>query len=293
MRLALRAALSLDPDVIHNNDHTGVLAWSEFGPKPPGFITTAHWPFDQPVTGEAFRAAPGHNVIMVSRAQQSLAQALGYDLSYRGVVHNCIAHENFLPHGMTERKERLAWIGRFDPMKGIEEAIAIARALGKRIVVAGKVDNYAKPYFDDVVQPLFAAHGSLIDFRGEVSQREASELMASSEALLMTTRYHESFGLVVAESLAAGTPVVATDRGAMRELISHGKNGFIVPMLEGNEIDVRGFVRASMLCENINAEKCRASAQRFHPKRMAEGYAAVYQRMTQRETVRTRRNAIR
>jgi glycosyltransferase involved in cell wall biosynthesis len=173
-------------------------------------------------------------------------------------------------------------------MKGVEEAVAIARLLDRPLVLAGKVDTYAMPYFKEVVEPLVDANRGLVEFLGEVSQLEASRLMASAHAFLMTTKYHESFGLVVVEALAVGTPVVATATGAMAELIRHGSTGFVVPM-RGSDIDIQRFAAGVQACKNLRTESCRQSASRFRPEHMAKGYESVYADVAQPERVRRSR----
>jgi glycosyltransferase involved in cell wall biosynthesis len=275
MRVALQQAIALKPDVLHNNVHTGLIAWSEQLLKPHYMVTTAHWPFDCEVIGPAFRQARSHNVLTISHAQQAHARSMDFDLSFCDVVYNCIAPDRFLPPGIVPRGEHLAWVGRFDRMKGVKEAIAIARLLNRPLTMAGKVDNYAKTYFDGVVKPLLAANRGLVEFYGEVPQLQASHLMALAYAFLMTTLYHESFGLVVAEAFAAGTPVIATDRGAMPELVHDGVNGFVVP-IKRNKIDVPGFARAINACGTISSDDCRKSAEKYRPEVMARGQEAVF-----------------
>jgi glycosyltransferase involved in cell wall biosynthesis len=288
MQQVLPEALKLGADVVHNNEYTGVIAWSELPLRPAHMLTTTHWPSDCSVTSPPFKKAPGHKVLTLSDAQQCMWRKLHPQLTFVGTVHNCISHHRFIPEGVIEREEQLAWIGRFDPMKGAKEAVAIARRLDMPLVMAGKVDDDSTEYFREVVQPLLDANRGLVEFRGEVSQIEGSKILASACAFLMTSMFAESCPLTPMEALAAGTPVVANDRGAMRELVRHGVTGFVIPM-RGDEIDIPRFTSAVRMCRTIDSAACYESAERFRPARMARDYASVYTQMVEVQPRRVRR----
>jgi len=146
--------------------------------------------------------------------------------------------------------------------KGFDVALALCRELGFRLVVAG---GSTEP---DALRA--EAAGANVEFRGEVWGNEKAELLAGARALLFPTRVNEAFGMVMAEALMSGTPVIASDRGACPELLSDD-TGFVCATMD----DYR---RAFAEIERINPRACRTKAMRdFHYLRMAKEYLAEYE----------------
>ncbi len=114
------------------------------------------------------------------------------------------------------------WSGRITPEKGLEAAAAIAAKAGRKLTVAGHVENAG--YFAEVT----AKHGDTIDHRGFLGIGELLQLCSEAAATLQTQSWEEALGLTTIEALAAGTPVIAFDRGANGEIIQNGVNGFLI-----------------------------------------------------------------
>lgn len=114
------------------------------------------------------------------------------------------------------------WSGRITPEKGLEAAAAIAAKAGRKLTVAGHIEN--AEYFADVM----ASHGATVDHRGFLPISELQTLCSQACATLQTQSWEEALGLTTIEALAAGTPVIAFDRGANGEIIRDGVNGFLI-----------------------------------------------------------------
>jgi glycosyltransferase involved in cell wall biosynthesis len=188
---------------------------------------------------------------------------------YCGVVHNGIDVESF-PY--EERKEDyLLFLGRIAPEKGTHLAIEVARRLGKCLVIAAKVDRVDRQYFHDSVEPLI--DGELIQFVGEADAALKRKLYAGAYCLLVPICWEEPFGLVMAEAMACGTPVIAFARGAAPEVVVDGETGFLVH-------NVDDMAQAVHRVDRIDPWRCRRHVEEnFSAQRMTEAYVALYERI--------------
>ena len=188
-------------------------------------------------------------------------------LNYLATVYNGI--DLALYPQRTRRGEDLIFIGRIHPDKGVHLAIETARLSGRRLLIAGIVQDAR--YFRDEVQPHL--DDQQICYVGAVDVKQKNELFAGAFALLHLNTIPERFGLVLAEANAAGVPVIAMDLGSCREVIEQGVTGFLVP-------DVPGAVRALDQVPAIEEQACRSRVQeRFSITTMVEAYERVYARI--------------
>lgn len=156
----------------------------------------------------------------------------------------------------------LVFLGRFSPLKGPHVAIEVARRTGRRLLLAGKVDGGDREWFESTVAA--AVDGDRIRLVGEVDEPAKTELLGQAAALLFPIAWDEPFGLVVAEALSAGTPVVAFGRGSVPELVDHGRTGFVVD-------DIDEMVAAVRAIGSLDRAACRADAERrFSVDRMLD-----------------------
>src|SRR5665811_2257176 len=128
---------------------------------------------------------------------------------------------------MCIRDDYLLFFGRIHPDKGTAEAIRVARATGIPLVIAGIIQDQV--YFDRELAPHI--DGRAIRYVGSVGPAERSRILGEATALLHLINFDEPFGFSVVESMACGTPVIASPRGSMPEIVSDGINGFLVETL--------------------------------------------------------------
>ena len=186
------------------------------------------------------------------------------DLRYAATIHHGIPVENFRfdPLG----SEDLLFFGRIHPDKGAKEAIIAARATHRALDLYGIVQDQS--YYEQDVLPKI--DGAAIRFHGTVGGEQRLRALGSARALLHLINFEEPFGLSVIEAMASGTPVIATRRGSMPELIDHGTTGFLVdtPAEAVAAIDRAGDLDRAAIR--------RAVTERFSVDRMADEYAALY-----------------
>lgn len=165
----------------------------------------------------------------------------------------------------------LAFLGRISPEKRADRAIAIARACGQPLRIAAKVDPADREYFEREIEPLL--DDPLVEFVGEIDDAEKAEFLGHASALLFPIDWPEPFGLVMIESLACGTPVVAFRRGSVSEVIDEGVTGFLVESVEAA-------AAAVMRVPTLDRRLCRSTFERrFSVARMAEEYVRIYRQL--------------
>lgn len=248
-----------DVDVIHNNSlHYLPVAMAATLSAP--MVTTLHTP-PTPWLEPAVRVAraPASTFVAVSRHTSQ---------AWRHVVPTTVVH-----NGIDVRRwaqgpggQDLVWVGRMVAEKAPHLAIDIARASGRRVCLAGPVSD--PDYFDRQVRPRLGLHAEYV---GHLGTTDLSALVGSSAATLVTPVWDEPYGLVAAESLACGTPVVAFDRGGLSEFVTP-EVGVLVP---GGDVEAAaaGVDRAV----GLSRAGCRAHALlECSVDRMIEDYLRIY-----------------
>lgn len=171
-------------------------------------------------------------------------------------------------------RNHYVWVARVCKEKGIENAIKIAQKTGIKLLMAGQIQHQHKPYFNEKVKPHL---NSKIRFVGELNQKKLAKFYANAKACLYPIEWEEPFGLVMAESMACGTPVIAFKRGSVPELIKHGKTGFIVKT--NSEA-----VEAVKKIEDISRYECRDHIEdNFTLEKMADDYEKLYYKLAKRK----------
>jgi len=169
------------------------------------------------------------------------------------------------------------------PSKGASTAISVARRAGMPLVIVGDVSPYlpeSRPYYENEIAPH--VDRDRVHHYPSLPNGRVLELMRNARAFLFPIAWEEPFGLVVAEAMAAGTPVVATARGSLPELVEAGVTGYLAD-------DVAGLAAAVERAGSIDRARCRRRArERFGYRRMARRYEDLY-RAVLRETAPPRR----
>ena len=251
-------------DVI--NDHTGMLGASLGGLVDTPVLHTVHGPLDtreaQEVYGRIAKVAPEVSLISLSENQRKPMP----DLPWAATIPNAIDLSIYpcKPH----RGDYLLFLGRMSHDKGAHRAIAVAMGLGIPLRMAGKRREVKeRQYFAEFVEP-HVGHG--VEYLGEVTHGEKVELLQDARATLFPIEWEEPFGLVMIESMACGTPVIATRHGAVPEVIEDGRSGIVVDTYRqmGEALDD---------ADALDPIECRRYVEeRFAPERMVDDYVTAY-----------------
>ncbi|MBU6453520.1 MAG: glycosyltransferase family 4 protein [Cyanobacteria bacterium REEB67] len=273
MLLKLEARAS-EFDIIHNHLGYAGLPLLRFIDCPT--VSTIHNPV-RDYCADVYLACKEMPIVAISDAYKRLNYP--DDLNYVATVHNGIDISGF-DYQESATGNYLLFIGRLCDDKGTAEAIQIARAVNMPIILAGKVDANDQAYFDKNVKPLLSEPG--VTYIGEISGDEKNRLYGAATATLCPIKFEEPFGLVFAESLACGTPVLALKRGAAPEVISDGETGVV-------DYSVEALIKRFDEIARISREKCRRrAADLFSKERMAESYEQVYKNMVDRAALQKR-----
>jgi glycosyltransferase involved in cell wall biosynthesis len=251
-------------DIVH--DHSGLLALALGALEPVPFVHTVHGPLD----GEAgdlyesvCRMAPRAHLVSVTDAQRRPK----LELPWLATCPNALDLDLYPFHAGNDGY--LLFLGRMNPDKGAHRAIEVARAAGLPLRLAGKCrEPFELAYFDARVRPGL---GDDVEYLGEVSHVEKVALLQHARATIFPIDWEEPFGLVMIESLACGTPVIATRRGSVPEVLDDGVTGIIVD-------DHREMVDALDRADALDPHVLRRTAEeRFSPQRMVDAHLAVYE----------------
>jgi len=257
LHVATALSASTDFDLLHNQMDWLPLALSDLCHAP--MLTTVHGFSGAGILPAYVRASSSY--VAISEADRSP------ELEYLATIYHGIDF-TVLPFQSTPG-DGLVSFGRIHPDKGTAEAIAIASASGRRLVICGIVQD--DRYFAEQVEPHI--DGDRVTYLGPVGSAGRADVLGSAAALLHPISFAEPFGLSVVEAMACGTPVVAFTRGSMSEVVDDGVTGFLVS-------DVAQAVTAVDRAAALDRAAVRARAlARFGVDRMVEEYLSVYTRL--------------
>ena len=254
-------------DVIHF--HIDLLPNALFHDLAHKCLITLHGRLDMPDASPLYEAYPEMPLVSISQAQRRPMPACANWLAT--IKHGLAA--SVCPFG-PEGGDYLAFLGRISPEKRPDRAIEIAKLSGLKLRIAAKVDNADLEYFKTMIEPML--DHPLIEFIGEINEDEKREFLGNARALLFPIDWPEPFGLVMIESMSAGTPVIAWRGGSVPEVIADGVSGVIVDSIAGAVAAVRTVSELSRA--GVRAEFER----RFTAERMALAYVAAYRTLLAR-----------
>lgn len=255
-----------DFDVIHNSFDFLPLSYSALVRTP--VVTTIHGFSSERILPVYERYNAGGHYVAISDADRHPA------LSYAATIHHGIDMGAFSVGARA--RDYLLFFGRIHPDKGTREAIEVAKRAGLPLVIAGIVQDRA--YFEREVEPHI--DGDNVEFVGSVGPERRNDLLGGARALLHLVNFDEPFGFSVVEAMACGTPVIASRRGSMPEIVRDGENGKLVQSVEEA-------VRAVDDVNGLDSARVRASvATRFDRGRMVDEYLALYRRIVDAKAAR-------
>ena len=252
-----------DCDILHVQN-APALAFSNMVPAP--FVYTMHHTHEEALS-RFYADYPLVQYVAISDFQRKLENMPRINTVHHGV-------DVSLYRTCEKKDDCLVFIGRFAPVKGVHSAIAAAKKAGIPLKLAGEIQPIYRGYFDSEIKPHI--DGKFIQYVGEADFAMKNELLGGARALLFPIEWNEPFGLVMIESMACGTPVLAFGGGSVPEVVKDGVSGQICRdanhMAEcAKTINIRpGIIRK--YCEDF-----------FSVERMTKGYLDIYQRMCERD----------
>ncbi|MCZ6566461.1 MAG: glycosyltransferase [Gammaproteobacteria bacterium] len=199
------------------------------------------------------------------------------ELDYIATIYHGINLEQF--DFQSEPEDYLIFFGRIHHDKGVKEAIEIARACNKKLILAGIIQD--EDYYKISVEPYL--DNDNVVYLGSVDPVKRSQLLGKASALLHPINFNEPFGLSVIEAMACGTPVIAFNKGSMPELIDNGVNGFLVETVDEAKDAIQHL-------SEIDRTQCRRHVELyFTSDKMIENYIDVYEEVYAKTKHETRR----
>ncbi len=251
-------------DIIHSHVGCIALPFSSLVKTPT--VHTLHGIFTTE-NAKLFTRARNQPFVSISNSQRDLSLGLNYvSTIFNGIAPNTY---NFYPQPI--QPPYLAFLGRMSPEKGAHLAIEIALHSGWNLKMAGKIDPVDIEYFETKIHPHI--DGKQIKFQGEANHKQKNILLGGAVATLFPITWKEPFGLVMIESMVAGTPVIAINLGSTSEVIAHEVSGFLCQ-------NVDECIKAIEKVPELDRYACREHVlMNFTAKRMVDGYEAVYQKI--------------
>jgi glycosyltransferase involved in cell wall biosynthesis len=227
-------------------------------------VTTFHGRLDIPDLVPLMHEFGDMPVVSISNAQRTPLPWMNWQTTvYHGLPEDLF---HFRP---AATGDYLAFLGRISPEKRADRAIEIARRVGMNLRIAAKIDEVDKAYFEAEIKSMM--DDPLVEYMGEVGEPEKDNLLGNAHAMLFPIDWPEPFGLVMIESLACGTPVIAWRCGSVPEVMDDGVTGFVVDSIEQAVAAVRRV-------PELDRARCRAVfEERFSLRRMTDDYLALYE----------------
>lgn len=220
--------------------------------------------------------ARGHHLSRGTLHFSAISQWMMADVEQLGnwhLVYNGVPMDVYDFASKVSSDAPLVFLGRIEHIKGTHLAIEIARQTGRRLVIAGNIPREYHSYFDEKIKPHL--DGERITYIGPVNDQQKNVLLGSAAAFLMPILWEEPFGIVMAEALACGTPVLGLRRGAVPEVVEDGVTGFV-------RDDVAALVEVVGHLDELDRHACRERAERmFSDTAIVSAYLDVYRSLVE------------
>lgn len=254
-------------DIIH--DHTHVIGLSTANLATTPVIVTLHDPVF-PNYKPLLETFTNPNIVTISHSQGKPAPKM----NKIGTVYNGLSMQHY-PFSTTS-KGYLLFVGSFRKEKGADKAVQVARMLDMPLIIAGKLDEEHKEFFNTTVKPYLSEK---IHYVGEVDETARNNLMKNALCFLHPISWMEPFGLTLIEAMACGTPVIGFNLGSIPEIVQHGKTGYVVETIEE-------MADAIKKIKSINRRHCRSYAlENFSSEKMTDEYESLYAQLVRNDTL--------
>jgi len=253
-----------DFDIIHF--HIDYFPLQLFSRQKTPYLTTVHGRLDVPEFVETYGTFLESPFVSISDNQRKPIP----NLNWVRTIHHGMPPKILTPQPV--KQEYAAFLGRISPEKGCDRAIEIATRAGLKLKIAAKVDNADREYYESRIKPLIDSHDN-VEFIGEINDAQKPAFLSGAICTIFAIDWPEPFGLVMIESMACGTPVIAFNCGSVPEVMDDGLTGFIV-----NNIDEA--VAAAAKVPSLDRAKVRETFdRRWVSRRMAEDYLNLYEEL--------------
>lgn len=237
-------------------------------------IHTVHLPAISPEVNTVLRILDRqqHPVTLITVSKACARDYADYT-SFDKVIYNGLDIEMIPFVSQVAHNAPLLFAGRITPEKGVEAALEIAERAGRHLLLAGGI--YDAGYYSSRILPRLENHPDHFTYLGQLDHARLWKLMGEVQGLLFPIAWDEPFGLTPVEAMAAGTPVIAFQRGATEEVISHGQTGFLIP-----PGDCRQAAAAVEHLDEIERAQCRAYVEeRFSMRQMLHAHEEIYEQL--------------
>lgn len=266
MRALDHAIRTFRPDILHSFSRIFYMA-PHLRSRLPKIMS-----YQRPPTGRTVRIAniiAGRRLVFTGCGEHICRQGRVFGGEWHA-IHNFVDIDKFTFQPSVAHDAPLVFLSRIERIKGAHTSIEVAKRTGRRLLIAGNHygDGEAGNYWRDVISPELGRNG--IEYVGPVDDQQKNRFLGSALAMIVPIEWEEPFGIVFAESLACGTPVISTPRGALPEIVRPGVEGFL-------ENDVGGLCRAVEKVVQIKREDCRQRAeQHFSSRYIVDQYLNLY-----------------
>lgn len=303
--LSLQRAKKGDIDIIHVHDTVmAKYIFNGVSKNPIPIVMTLHVPAEDKGTFNLWNESltPSSRVYFVPISEYQRAEHHGL-VNAQKVIHHGIDLEDYPFKSNSGKQDYLFSIGRITKDKGQDKAIEIAKKTGSQLIIAGNVQNKVKDraffkelkksidlvidsgktftgsdYYEKVMKPILDSNKQII-YIGEIDSAQKKMWYQHARATLFPIQWGEPFGLVLIESMACGTPVVAFSKGSAPEIIIHGKTGFVTD-------SIKDMVKSMKALSLIDPHNCRQHVKdNFSIGSMAEKYSQLYQELAKERTL--------
>jgi glycosyltransferase involved in cell wall biosynthesis len=303
--LSLERAQMGDIDIIHMHDAIMVeYIFKGVFEAPVPIVMTLHVPAAEKVSfkrwNESFISSSKVYFVPISEYQKKQHEGL---INAQAVINHGVDVEDYPFKNNPGEQEYLFSIGRITPDKGQDKAIEVAKRSGSRLIIAGNVQNKEKDreffnkiekkfdlvtdadksfsnveYHEKVMKPILDS-GKQIIYIGEIDSAQKRLWYRHAQATLFPIQWGEPFGLVLIESMACGTPILAFNKGSVPEIVIHGKTGFVVDTTDE-------MVEAVKSINLIDPGDCRTHIKdNFSVASMAGKYSELYRHILEVSTI--------